>query len=421
MWISQNRHERLRQRWLARNASGRRSPTSRQRGLRLTPEQLEDRTVPSSFTAGTVSDLIADINAANAAGGSNTITLVAGTMFTLTAVDNSTDVATGLPVIAANDNLTIAGNGDVIQRSTATGTPRFRLLDVAAGAALTLESLTLQGGLASNLYSFAAQGGAIYSNGSVTVANCTIQNNQASANVNPADGGAIYCTGSLTVQSCTIQNNQASTLDKADGGAIYCTGSLMVQSCTIQNNEAFSAWAAGPGGAEGGGIYSSGTLLVQSSTIQNNSAIGANAVSIGSGASAFGGGIYIGGGTVDLSNVVLDLNSAKGGNGAKGGKTYSTFGHHQSGFPPGNGGNGQGGGLYVASGTVTLLNTTVQNNSATGGEKGGGGASAGLGQGGGLYIDATASVSLDSFTLANVRNNTASTAYPNIYGSCSTS
>jgi hypothetical protein len=78
-----------------------------------------------------------------------------------------------------------------------------------------------------------------------------------------------------------------------------------------------------------------------------------------------------------------------------------------------------GGGLYVASGTVTLLDTTVQNNSARGGLKGGG-ASAGQGEGGGLYIASAASAFLDHFTLADVLNNTASTAYPNIYGSYST-
>jgi hypothetical protein len=59
---------------------------------------------------------------------------VAGTAFTLTAVDNTTDGATGLPVIAANDTLTIVGNGDTIQRSTASGIPAFRLFDVASGA-----------------------------------------------------------------------------------------------------------------------------------------------------------------------------------------------------------------------------------------------------------------------------------------------
>ena len=121
---------------------------------RLTLEQLEDRTLPSSFTAATVSDLIADLNASNKAGGSNTITLTAPTTspYVLTAVDNATDGPTGLPVISgggntvAADNLTIVGDGDTIERSTASGTPAFRLFDVASGASLSLGSLTVQNG-----------------------------------------------------------------------------------------------------------------------------------------------------------------------------------------------------------------------------------------------------------------------------------
>jgi hypothetical protein len=109
-------------------------------------KQLEDRTLLTGYNAANVTDLINDINAANTAGGSNTITLTAQTTspYVLTAVDNSTDGWTGLPVIAANDNLTIVGNGDTIKRSGAAGTNPFRLLDVAKGATLTLENLTLE-------------------------------------------------------------------------------------------------------------------------------------------------------------------------------------------------------------------------------------------------------------------------------------
>src|SRR5437588_10922853 len=155
----------LLQRWIGKPSASRRSrrQARRRRGLRLTLEQLEDRHLPSSYTAASVSDLIADIKAANLAGGSNTISLVAGNTFSLTAVDNTTDGPTGLPVIAANDNLSIAGNGDTIQRSAATGTPDFRLFDVAAGAALTLANLTLQGGIA---YGYSGYGGGIFSSGS---------------------------------------------------------------------------------------------------------------------------------------------------------------------------------------------------------------------------------------------------------------
>ena len=137
------------QRWRSRPAASRRGrPTAPRLRLRLRVNQLEDRTVPTAFTAATVAHLIADINAANTAGGSNIIRLVAGKTLTLTAVDNTTDGATGLPVIAANDTLTIVGNGDTIQRSTASGTPAFRLFDVASGGSLTLKDMTVQDGLA---------------------------------------------------------------------------------------------------------------------------------------------------------------------------------------------------------------------------------------------------------------------------------
>jgi hypothetical protein len=163
---------------------------------RLTLEQLEDRTVPSNFTAATVSDVIADINAANAAGGANSITLVAGTTFTLSAADNATDGGNGLPVITSGDNLTITGNGDTIQRSTASGTPAFRLFDVSNGASLALANLTLQGGYSVSSVSFpvvqaSGRGGAIYNQGSLSLNGVTVQNNSVYGN---ALGGGIFPT-----------------------------------------------------------------------------------------------------------------------------------------------------------------------------------------------------------------------------------
>jgi hypothetical protein len=222
MWFNE-----ICKRWLGRSAK-RRTPrpvAARYRGLRLRLEQLEERTVPSNFTAASVADLIADVSAANLAGGSNTITLVAGTTYTLTAVDNKTDGPTGLPVIAANDNLTIIGNGDVIERSTATGTLAFRLFDVAAGAVLNLTHLTLQGGAATPFGLQApqdiARGGAVYKVGTLNLDSVTVQGNTAQGwagaylwggSILPAasaKGGGIYSGGLLAVTDCTIQNNRA--------------------------------------------------------------------------------------------------------------------------------------------------------------------------------------------------------------------
>src|SRR5215471_16076966 len=113
--------------------------SSSRAGRRRSPlilEALEDRTALSNFNAATVSDLIADINAASTAGGTNTITLTAPTSnpYVLMAVDNSSNGANGLPVIANKNILTIVGNGDSIERSTASATADFRLFDVVKGA-----------------------------------------------------------------------------------------------------------------------------------------------------------------------------------------------------------------------------------------------------------------------------------------------
>ena len=100
-----------------------RRPTRRRPPIsRLCLERLDDRTVLSNFTAAMGYELIDAINAANQEGGSNTITLVAfSDPFALYSVDNTTHGTTGLPVIAANNNLTIIGNGNTIARITPAG------------------------------------------------------------------------------------------------------------------------------------------------------------------------------------------------------------------------------------------------------------------------------------------------------------
>jgi hypothetical protein len=365
-------------RWLtaefSRNRNGRTrrpQPSSARRCASLTIEYLEDRTLPSNYTAASLADLIADINAANAVGGANTIMLVAGTTFTLTAANNTSDGATGLPVIATNDNLTIAGNGDTIARSTQNGIPAFRLLDVAAGGSLTLTNLTLQGGL--------AFGGGV-----------------------SAQGGALYNQGTLLLIGVTVQNN---TAQGSDGQYIS------------------SQTGSAPQSAAGGGIYSSGTLTLQGCTIQNNQALGGQGASTPQGGQwggdGFGGGLYVAGGTASLSNVSLNSNTAQGGNGGDGLDSFDLG--RKVGSNGGNGGNGFGGGLYAAGGTVSLRNTTVTHNNAKGGGAGSSGpgashAGAGQGEGGGLYLAAGAAVCLDAFTQANVSHNNASTSDNNIHG-----
>src|SRR5688572_2086584 len=130
--------------WLDRSATGPRARSTPRPRVRLMVEPLEDRAVPASFTAATVGDLIADITAANQSPEADTIALAPGKTFKLTAVNNTSSNGywtNGLPaIIAGGGALRIVGNGDVIERSTAKGTPAFRLFDVQAGASLTLEN-----------------------------------------------------------------------------------------------------------------------------------------------------------------------------------------------------------------------------------------------------------------------------------------
>ena len=293
--------------WFSR-LFARKTPARRRPRARLLLEALEDRTLLNSYLAASTADLINDINLANAAGGANTITLTApsSSPYTLTAVDNTTDGATGLPVIAVHDNLTIVANGDTIARSAVAGTPAFRLLDVAAGASLTLEGLTLQNGLASGS-GVSAQGGAIYSQGALTLNGVTVQNNTARG----ADGAS----------SVHIGGDGAEGL----GGAIYVgSGAVTLNNSTLSDN-------AAQGGRGGDGLAG------------------------GLGGDGGGGAIYVNGGaSATLLNSSLSGNTAQGGAGGSGDGTGQN----------GPAGRGFGGGLYN-DGTATLTNVTVSGNSAS--------------------------------------------------------
>jgi hypothetical protein len=408
-WLRQ-----LQRRWFPRRPI-RRVPV---RQVRLGLEVLEDRTLLSGglpyATATNSSQLAADITAANANGGPNTITL--GATIQLTSVDNSTNGDNGLPVIAAGDQLTIVGNGFSIERSTAAGTPAFRLFDVASGGSLTLENVMLSGGLAYGTGA-AAEGGAIYNSGNLTLRSVTVMTNRAvGSNGGSASGGGLYVAGgTVTLSNDTFSSNQinggtghkgnngGSGGDGSGGGLYVAGGTVTLNNDTLSRDGAggglgssASGGANGPSGGDGsgGGLYvAAGTVTLDNNTLSSNTAIGGTGGPAGTGGRAgtggvgSGGGLYVAGGTVTLSNETLSGNNAKGGRGG-----YALTSH--SGGPPGlggNGGGGSGGGLYVAGGTVTLGNDTLSGNDAHGGFGEGGVEGAkvgdgGNGTGGGLYL-----------------------------------
>jgi predicted outer membrane repeat protein len=251
-------------------------------------------------TAATISQLIADINSADKTGGAFTINLKPSTTFDLKNADNSTNGANGLPVIGSTKavDLTINGNGDTIERvggfkTTKQGASNaFRLFNVAPGASLTLQAVTLQGGSAYGS-GVAADGGAIYNQGTLTVSN----GSTLSGNAARYYGGDIYnAGGTVTVSNSTMSNNVATY-----GGAIYNAGTLTVSNCILSGNYA----------TYGGGIDNAGgTVTVSNSTLSGNYATPDYNYRGG-----YGGGIYNSGGNILISASTLIANSARGGGG----------------------------------------------------------------------------------------------------------
>jgi len=229
---------------------------------------------------GDVACLINAINQANANGEANTITLEAGT-YTLTAVDNTTDGDNGLPSVTST--LTIRGAGaetTIIARGS--GVPAFRLVHIAAAGMVTLDRLTLQGGLFPGIGS----AGGILNRGTLTLHQSIVAHN----NVDEGIGG-IDNRGTLTLQQSTVAHNTAAL--GGTGGILNDLGGtlLLTESAVVDNH------------ANGyGGIFNDGVLFLTNSTVANNS---------GSGPEGTTGGIR-NGGTALLTNATMTQNHAEG-------------------------------------------------------------------------------------------------------------
>ena len=173
----------------------------------------------------------------------------------------------------------------------------------------------------------------------------------------------------VTLQSLTLTEGSVLLYFGANGGAILNQGTLTVTDCTLSNNEATGK--GGPGGpGSGGAIYnSSGTLTVTNTTFSGNEATGGggyNADTGGGGGPGSGGAIYNSSGMLTVTNTTFSGNEATGGTGG-----IST---QPSGLPGGSGGPGSGGAIYNSSGTLTVTNATFSGNQAiSGGSNGFGG------------------------------------------------
>lgn len=229
--------------------------------------------------------LVAAINAANAAGGGN-VTLTSGCTYTLTTSHaTGTHGPDGLPIITTT--MTLTGNANVITRSSAAGTPAFRIAEVSSTGKLTVKLTTLSNGSA------VGSGGAVLNYGAFTLTSGALSNNHASGT-----GGALSnadvpapATGTAgTITSSTVSGNGAT----GQGGALYngLRGSLTVTSSTVQTNSS---------SAQGGGIAAIGSTA----TTLSSTPVNGNSTSFLLGA----GGIFRSGGVMTINTSPITGNS----------------------------------------------------------------------------------------------------------------
>lgn len=239
--------------------------STRPEARRLRLEPLEERSLLATFSVmnandagvGSFHQAILD---ANAAPGADTVTFapaLAGATISTINISITDDVDIQGPL---GGPVVLSGDSSVFRAFVGAG----RILDIAAGADVSISRLTLTNGDAFNPDPFVptgqAFGGAIRNAGTLTVRQCLFYHNGASEpneGVGAGGGGAIYNSGTLTVIGSSFAANFA---DWGSGGAIYNDGTATVTNSTFIDNYV---------GARGGAIFNNTlrTMTVENCTI----------------------------------------------------------------------------------------------------------------------------------------------------------
>ena len=267
-----------------------------------------------------------------------------------------------LPPVTANI-LTI--NGPASPGITIDGGHAVQVMEVALGAILNLNDLTIANGATSSGY-----GGGVSNAGTLTVTHSTFSGNSSITSPRCGfqifGGGGVFNVGTMTVSNSIFSGNSVSGCQVNGAGIWNSGGTLSITNSTFSGNNGF--------GASGGGVSNDGTMTVTNSTFSANSAgIGggisnggrvtvANSTFSGNDASA-GGGIYHGGLAMTVINCTFSGNSATSGGGGihnqgPGTVTNSTF--------SGNNAISSGGGIENYW-QLQVTNSTVSGNNASSG------------------------------------------------------
>jgi len=285
------------------------------------------------------------------------------------------DFAPGLTTIdlttaelVINKNLTISGPGAdllTVQRSTAGGTPTFRIFNMVS-ASVTISGLKIANGNASP----GGRGGGIFnSSGSLTVGACIISGNTGRASNGCGGGGGIFNSsgGTVNISDSTLSGNNGGSTTTVGGcgggGGILNSagGTVNISDSTLSDNIGGDFNGVSDGGGRGGGLQNlGGTVTLLNSTISGNFG----------GAVAIGGGLFnAGGGTMHITNSTVSGNTSFGFVSSAGGAggihnddatvimTSSTLSYNSGQF---------GGFRNLGTGVVRARNTIIANNTRPG-------------------------------------------------------
>jgi hypothetical protein len=229
-------------------------------------------TLPTFHPPCSVDFLIVAINNANATPATtDTIELAQGCLYELDQVAYPISGDNGLPPIESP--IIINGNEATIHRILDDQQPYFRLLYISPAGDLTLNNLTLSGGIAVNPTNssdfYSNSGGAILNMGRLIVHKSLITKNVARR-----EGGGILNVGNMEITYSTISENQANVAvpsAMAGGAGIHNQGNAVISHSTISENGFTEGWDYG-----WDGIFNAqgAEMDITNSTISGNAGLG---------------------------------------------------------------------------------------------------------------------------------------------------
>jgi hypothetical protein len=294
-----------------------------------------------------------------------------GATVDLTALSDCTITLAEGEIAISVDNLSLQGPAD--SSLTLSGNHASRIFHHTGHGLLTLDHLLITEGnyatpVEGKYVSYAGTGGAVHSDGSVTLSSSSLTNSSVCHDEPTAGyGGGVFAQGNVSVIRSTLSGNTAcGEIEPAiflinyhggAGGGILALGNVYISYSTISGNNAFAKG--------GGGVYGTGDVLVVHSAITGNYAVqkgggvvihqgepeGDALVSMTVRASTISGNTAMdGGGVASFYGSPVDVyNSTIAFNTANREETSGWFG---------------GGGGVCGNGPLRLANSIVANNTA---------------------------------------------------------